>query len=73
MKYPLLSRMLRITSEYKLKDYTTPVPRQLMDKEEIEWCEQQVKLKKMRKGVSDDKQKSVIYYADLYDVEDEDT
>lgn len=51
-------------TKFKLENYISPVPRKLMDKAEINWCEEQVHIGNMIKGVSDDRQKSVVYYAD---------
>ncbi|NCX93596.1 MAG: hypothetical protein EBX40_02845 [Gammaproteobacteria bacterium] len=48
---------------YELQNYKNPVPRKLMSKDEIRWCEKMVAAGLMAKGVSDDKQKSVIYYS----------
>lgn len=53
-----------MSDDFKLDNYRTPVPRKLMDKAEINWCEKQVHIGNMIKGVSDDRQKSVVYYAD---------
>lgn len=48
--------------EFKLENYMRPVPRKLMDKAEIKWCEEQVRQGTMMKGTSDDRQKSVQYW-----------
>jgi hypothetical protein len=50
--------------DFKLQDYKNPVARALMDGAEIAWAENEVKHGRMIKGISDDRQKSVIYYAD---------
>lgn len=45
-----------------LKDLKTPVPRKLMDKEEIAMCKKLLALGLVNKGTTDDKQASVMYY-----------
>lgn len=52
----LENRLLTYTSEF-------PLIRKLMSKEEIKAANKLVKNGKMKKGKSDDKQKSVVYYA----------